>query len=269
MNISNVLMNPPYEGSLHLDILQKVRRTYPKSDIVNLSPIRWLQDPIAEYKSGTAYKQYLDIWQNIYDFVPVDHETARKEFSIRITVDLGIYKLKAGGGYDVDTIRFKPNTKEFITKVKNYPCKHFNDIVEENKVDGIRTMVEIIQEQTTPWLFNPRKLTYVFFDGRMKDGRWWTEASPTRNQFSKSEGDPLSLSVKWETEEEAYNFEKYCKTVFLRFCKWCAQSDVHPPFLLYPVMDNYHEEWTDEKLCKLFNISDDYFAYMKDCVEKW
>lgn len=35
-------MNPPYKGSLHLEILSKILTK--GSIIVNLSPIRWLED---------------------------------------------------------------------------------------------------------------------------------------------------------------------------------------------------------------------------------
>lgn len=269
MKIDNVFMNPPYDGSLHLDILREVRNIYPDADIVNLSPCRWLQDPIAEWKNGTDYLNYVNIRNNLKDFTLITHEFARKAFDIRITVDLGIYKVKKGGGFDVDTIRFKPNTKDFVYKVKAFKGKHFNEILEHNKTDGIRVLIEEIQEQTTNYVFNPKKATYVFFDGKMKDGRWWTDASEKRNQFSKNYGDPIPCSVKFETEEEAYNFEAYCKTTFLKFCKWCAQSDIHPPFLLFPVMDNYKEPWDDEKLKNLFNISDEYYDYMNHCVSHW
>ena len=42
------IMNPPYDGNLHLKILEKV---IPIADkVVNISPARWLQDPLAKYK---------------------------------------------------------------------------------------------------------------------------------------------------------------------------------------------------------------------------
>ena len=41
-------MNPPYSRNLHLKILEAV---IPVADkVVNISPVRWLQDPFAKYK---------------------------------------------------------------------------------------------------------------------------------------------------------------------------------------------------------------------------
>lgn len=40
-------MNPPYKGYLHLEIITKV---LPKGDkIVNLSPIRWIEETISKF----------------------------------------------------------------------------------------------------------------------------------------------------------------------------------------------------------------------------
>lgn len=49
----HIIMNPPYSGNLHLKIVSKIISEYPNAEIVNLSPIRWLQDPLAEYKKNS------------------------------------------------------------------------------------------------------------------------------------------------------------------------------------------------------------------------
>ena len=49
-------MNPPYDGNLHLKILEKV---IPIADkVINISPVRWLQDPLAKYKKNSDYKKF-------------------------------------------------------------------------------------------------------------------------------------------------------------------------------------------------------------------
>ena len=54
-------MNPPYNGNLHLKIIDKVIKACPDSEIINLSPIRWLQDPLAEYKKNSDYNRFENI----------------------------------------------------------------------------------------------------------------------------------------------------------------------------------------------------------------
>ena len=51
MNFDHIIMNPPYDKNLHLKILQEAIKH--SDDVVNLSPIRWLQDPLAEYKKNS------------------------------------------------------------------------------------------------------------------------------------------------------------------------------------------------------------------------
>lgn len=56
MEFDVAIMNPPYDGNLHLKILEKV---IPIADeVVNISPIRWLQDPLAKYKKSSDYKRF-------------------------------------------------------------------------------------------------------------------------------------------------------------------------------------------------------------------
>ena len=63
----NVIMNPPYNRSLHLKILDSVIKTFPEVKIVNLSPVRWLEDPLAEYKKSTDFKRFENIRKHIED----------------------------------------------------------------------------------------------------------------------------------------------------------------------------------------------------------
>lgn len=47
MKFDHIIMNPPYCRNLHLKILNEA--ICYSDDVVNLSPIRWLQDPIADH----------------------------------------------------------------------------------------------------------------------------------------------------------------------------------------------------------------------------
>ena len=63
MKFDHIIMNPPYCRNLHLKILNEAINN--SDDIVNLSPIRWLQDPLAEYKRNSDFKKYKEIRERI------------------------------------------------------------------------------------------------------------------------------------------------------------------------------------------------------------
>ena len=53
MTYDFILMNPPYDKNLHLKIVeQSIPMLTDDGILVNLSPVRWLQDPLAKYKKG-------------------------------------------------------------------------------------------------------------------------------------------------------------------------------------------------------------------------
>ena len=58
MKFDYVVMNPPYERNLHLKFLEKVIKVADKT--VNISPVRWLQDPLAKYKKNSDLKKFRD-----------------------------------------------------------------------------------------------------------------------------------------------------------------------------------------------------------------
>lgn len=92
----NVIMNPPYNYNLHLKILRKIMQY--SDEIVNLSPIRWLQDPLAEYKKNSDYKKFEDVRSHIESLDIIDSSEANNAFGINFG-DLGIYYITENGGW--------------------------------------------------------------------------------------------------------------------------------------------------------------------------
>ena len=60
MKFDCIIMNPPYSRNLHLKILAEAIKHLKdeKSVCVNLSPVRWLQDPLAKYKKNCDLKRF-------------------------------------------------------------------------------------------------------------------------------------------------------------------------------------------------------------------
>ena len=85
-------MNPPYDGSLHLKILEQATSFLKEGGVcINLSPIRWLQDPLVEYKKNTDWEKYKDLRKHINSLTVIKTEVARDLFKIELLQPLGIY----------------------------------------------------------------------------------------------------------------------------------------------------------------------------------
>ena len=79
MKFDHIIMNPPYCRNLHLKILNEAINH--SDDIVNLSPIRWLQDPLAEYKINSSFKKFNEIRERIETIQIITASEARDPFS--------------------------------------------------------------------------------------------------------------------------------------------------------------------------------------------
>lgn len=59
MKFDCIIMNPPYQRNLHLKILaEAIKHLKDDGTCVNLSPVRWLQDPLAKYKKNCDLKRF-------------------------------------------------------------------------------------------------------------------------------------------------------------------------------------------------------------------
>lgn len=279
---SILIMNPPYDKSLHLKFLEKAIKISDK--VINISPVRWLQDPYVR----THKKHFVEtVGDNIIDLETFDQDTAAKLFNARLSFDLGIYICSEDHKdkkFDIDDYSNTidgVNVKTILDKIKEGYSKSLDDACEWNKNDGWRVRVDFIRPLPT---FDPRsgrdykvswkgayqfffKHSYVFYDGK-RDGKWWSEFG-NKNQFTKKPGSPIPLSVGFETETEAKNFEKSLTTVFMQFIKRAYQRDVNVPLKDIPFMGDYSEEWTDERFKKHFKLSDNEWETINNIMKKY
>ena len=257
----NVIMNPPYNGNLHLKIIDKVIKACPDSEIINLSPIRWLQDPLAEYKKNSDYNRFENIRNHIENFDVIKAEEASQIFQALVHGDLGIYKITNDGGWVKENFY-----KSIIDKV--YSCeKHWDDVVEHDKIDGIRVKTQKLRNSAPSsnstikeWQRNEscyhlmyKRHSCIFNDGK-QDEKWWTEFD-IKNKYSRNIGDPLVDSIKFDTYEEAKNFEDSCWTKFMLFCNKISKVGVHSDFRFLPFMPTYTHPWTDKDLYDFFELT--------------
>ena len=80
LKFDKIIMNPPYDGSLHLKILSAVIAEEPDAEIVNLSPIRWLQDPFAATKKTSDFNRFENIRKHLSSVEGITSSQAQNVF---------------------------------------------------------------------------------------------------------------------------------------------------------------------------------------------
>lgn len=247
MNFDHIIMNPPYSGNLHLKILQEAMKH--SDEVVNLSPIRWLQDPLAEYKKNSDWKKFEDIRKQIESVDVVVKSEVQKNFDIVNSEDLGIYHItKEGGWADFEV---KDIVKKCYNKIKNKLCN-----IEHNQKDGWRIRVSTISNNNhrNGALNNLGKLV-IFYDG-MKDGQPWYNFYQ-KNKWSKTTPE-ITDSIKFASEEEAKNFIKSIEeTKFGRWYEAHIITDMNICNANILWLGDYTHHWTDEMLYEYFGLTDD------------
>lgn len=98
MKFDVAIMNPPYDRNLHLKILEQI---IPYTDkVINISPVRWLQDPFAPYFTRSDYCKFEDsISKKIESLDVIPADKARELFDANMAMNLGIY-VCGNGGYN-------------------------------------------------------------------------------------------------------------------------------------------------------------------------
>lgn len=243
------IMNPPYDKTLHLKILEFIIPNVKLT--INISPIRWLQDPLAKYKSSSNYLKYEhSISKHLKSLETIKSNKCDELFGVRFDCDLGIYTLDENGGFDY--VNF--NSDKIIDKVR---MKWNNANIENNMKNGWRIKVPTIngvsQIHGVKYKdIKPLGEIHIFYNGK-KNGKKWHEFWSC-NQHSKTT-DEITHSVSFNTKDEAQNFADVFETKFGKYVQTKMQTDIHLESYNLLWLNDYTKPWTDKRLCKYFNIT--------------
>lgn len=216
-----VLMNPPYGGNLHLKFIEKAIKI--SDTLINISPGGFLFE-IGTY--STNEKKTKNIIKHLYKYERLDHKTSNNAFNtgngIMSNLHIGIYK----NNYNDGKVDFDETVYNIYKKIR-YTLKRNlrNNFIRCNKLsnNGLRLF---------RYHYNPNDNTVnniICTVGRAKEG------------------------IDFKTENEKINFIKSISTWVYKFMNKCG--DLNPAHL--PWLENYTEEWTENKLYKLFNITEE------------
>ena len=248
------LMNPPYDKNMHLKFLEKSIKL--ADTVVSIQPVRWLQETLSRYNKNSQYNKYKNtISKHIKDLDILSYNYIYKTLNIQAPY-LGIYVCDKDGGYDYD----KLSSNRLIENIVQY-IKENTILIDKDKKDGYRVRIPLIVAQLSR---NLQLKDIVFKDGKY-NGKWWYEYYQ-KNKYSKYT-ENISLSVKFETPNEAHNFIHSFDTDFVKYVESFLITDVNISEKKILWMGNakhprtgtigYKDEWTNEDFYKYFNVDDD------------
>ena len=222
------IMNPPYDGSLHLKIISCIL-PYAK-EIVNISPVRWLQDPLAKYKKNSDYKKYEEtISKKIDSCEIIKAEIANKIFNIRFG-DLGIYKISKGG-FKYDFAQNNSLVNKFISK---------NDI----------TFMDIATKEGYSGKYKSKYFGII--NSHYGDTSVWI--SDNFELFTTKRKTNTNKVLFFNNDKEIKNCFNFLNLKVMRYFANVIRINQRVPWQFVPYLD-YSQPWTNARFCEYFNIT--------------
>ena len=265
-----IIMNPPYERNLHLKIFDEAIKHLKddNSKCINLSPIRWLQDPLAKYNKKSAVHKFKNsVYNHIDSYESIDSKSGCDLFEIGVGANLGITvaikeaninkKFTSNSILDKVISKMPDNCKNHIicSKPMKYAC------VVPLIVGGNGRL-----EKIGNWMLPKNKAFY--FNNKNCDGLTYEEY---RNNVMWGNVKPRAdiSHIEFDTEIERENFYNSWATKLMIYLMKteCMDVNVHTKFL--PYMEDYTKPWTDEGFYKFFNITPEEQKLIEDTMQKY
>ena len=224
-------MNAPYNGNLHLKILQKAIKY--SDDVVNLSPVRWLQDPLAEYKKNSDFKKFEDIRNKISSLDIFTKKETNTAFGI-ICEQIGIYTIS-----NKTPIEFN---HDFGKRIIERTEKFYSDYVDHKNTEFWCPVARFHWTLGDTEYFEPFTLALSENGTYAKTG-WTKGLHDTYEMFY------------FDTEDELKNFKMFLQ---LKSYKWILGHMFIGRRLsanLIPMMPTYKHKWNDKDLYEYFGLS--------------
>lgn len=241
MKFDYVIMNPPYNGNLHLKILEEVMKH--SDNIINLSP-----NIFAPYRCGTSAYEMRSIFKNRLDTLEVlDHRTSNDLFGLGNQIsELAIYNIKKEGKADIDTLGF--SSKEEASLYQKIYSKIPGKLNWENK--------------------NTQR------HGKMNDNsiaiyRWHIGKDAYDTCIDNTGKATVVLYL--DTPEQVKNFKDSLRTDFMEFVirttVWPGKGATEKCFMFDK--DLYNEPWTNERFYRFFKLTPDEIKIIEDTSKNY
>lgn len=213
MKFDVAIMNPPYDRNLHLKILEEVIPHAEK--VVNISPVRWLQDPFAPYSTRSDYRKFENtVSKKIETLDVISAKDASQLFDASFSMNLGIY-VCGKGGYEYQ------HNDPLITKIvektmaNNWmpfgPKNYYNDNIEKKNFAlnvagfGDPIMCKTYASQLTAHLVS--KENAMHGGGSKRGGHFEFDTEEERKNFYDCYTHPFMLwhAKLWKVDQSTYD----------------------------------------------------------------
>ena len=240
-----IIINSPYSGNLHLKILSHLISLYPDAEVVNLSPIRWLQDPLAEYKRGSDWKKFEDIRSKISSLDMLAKKETDAAFGIACE-PLGIYTISNKTPIELN--------HDFGKRITEKTEKFYSDYM-NNKKTPFGVPVAHFH-----WTIGGTEYFEPFTLALSENGTY------AKTGWTKGLHDTYEMFY-FDTEEELKNFKAFLQLKSYQWILGHLLIGKRLPTDLIPMMPTYTHPWTDKDLYEYFNLTDDEIAIIEQEVK--
>ena len=265
-----VILNPPFKGNLHLTFLKK-SYNLSKQYIVCVHPATWILDERIPDKYVNIKNL---ISKNIKELVIFNGNPLFKVgLFVPCVIEL-IDKL-----YNDEKIKVvdKINNKIYdcfnIININKWGSLNLYNSIKEKILKNEDTLDNYVKNENS--LLDEKNVAYVnlaYLRGHvsMENTTMYSDDAFTfipRNENVTST--PYKgIHFGFITHFIANNFLTYLKTNFARFCLSIYKINVHWEFKSVPWLD-FTQEWTDEKLYKYFDLTQDEINFIEKNIPKY
>ena len=260
MKFDAVIMNPPWD--IHLKIIETAL-TY-VDYVVDISPIRWLQDPLATEKQRSDYKIFENtISKRIKDIEVIDQAEIDKMFDIQFNTTVAIYYFDKKGGYDYASLmdsKSKNYRQIYKAVMKNSSAcpelKLYKNSKKKNFVPVCLLGGHIDALNAGPTFSRDRYRYFVNNKCINPDRNDVNGLTPEEAKaYNLKTFDNVNV-VEFDTANECANFYDYITSPFFVYMCKCHSMDgnVTPKYL--PFMEDYKTKRTNDEIFDYFKVSD-------------
>lgn len=269
MKIDKVIMNPPYSGSLHLKILEAVTKVCPDTEVVNLSPIGWLQRPFAKKSWKKMFNSMLYLEGRLSIENTISPEESLKFFNIKFETDLGLYHIINGNKNAINYVDYyKTYSKDELDIIKKYAS--FDNLkAHMEKYNGQKYFVPLRKDAIMQrwWRYELINYLDILIDGKVYSGNYIGKtivearaANPHEN--GRNNGRP-TFGVSFNSKEEAINFRDCVKLRSYIYVISLFKKARQFPLEKLPYLGDYTHPWTDQDLYKYFDLTPEEIAIIE------
>ena len=276
-----VVSNPPYDGDLHLQILNEFMKIGKKC--VFIHPARWMEDVLAQYKAKSATgKKFEHLKTALEKVFLIQAKHADEIFHISNNQDMliGIYS-------DSDlnpNLPIYDDSKRFFDVLKRvldyaHGVKSLGDKTDRNMMDGFRVEVKSIavlkNNTTTKWTRNVCvEITskYTFTDGficipdkngALKKCHWAGAGKLHQGTYKKATDAPIPLSIKFDSINDGDTFIKLYKSNVVKNIIYMLKYDQNAGHTHIPYFDPKVIKTEDDVLDALGITNEEHRNWLK------